>query len=83
MQPVTHCILLDLLCKTKTFWVFLRSFLLYIPSFLLSEFIFFVLLLPAPCDDSFSTAAHPTRLAEPPTLLTSSKIKHILMYFPA
>lgn len=31
MQPVTHCILLDLLCKTKTFWVFLRSFLLFPP----------------------------------------------------
>lgn len=83
MQPTIYWILRGLLCRTKTFWVFLRDFLLCIPSFLPSTFGFIVLFLPVPCDDSFRIAAYPIWLAEPLTLLTRSKIKHILMYFPA
>lgn len=75
MQPIIYCILFGVLCSTKTCWLFLRDFLLWIPSFLPSTFSFIVLFFPVPCNDSSWTAAYPAWLAEPLTLLTRSKIK--------
>lgn len=46
MQPITCCILSDVLCRTKIFWAFLVYFLLCIPVLSPSTFGFIILFLP-------------------------------------